>query len=365
MKIYVSLPLVDLTLNVEKSTIRLFVHAFQAMLELHQVVGQSALLVLNALMIRRAQIKNVLIHVPIPVATMQNVEWTIIAPFVIVWMVTLEIHSQDVTYKDVRIKYSDNQWNILFWRSWYFWLAPVFPVQDELYRDPCNPSPCGPLSECRNINGGSSCACLSTYIGAPPNCRPECSINSECPSNQACINEKCRDPCPGSCGLNAICNIINHTPVCTCSEYETGDPFTICSPKLPPSKNFMFHAITSFKPCFLAREPEHDDPCYPPPCGSNTKCMNGICSCLPEYEGDPYTGCRPECVINNDCSRDKACVRNKCVGPCPGTCGVNAICEVSNHIPLCSCPQGMIGNAFIQCAPYQCMYKYVTLSIIT
>jgi hypothetical protein len=106
----------------------------------------------------------------------------------------------------------------------------------------------------------------------------------------------------------------------------------------------------------VAKEPPRDDPCNPSPCGPNAQCSNGICTCLPEYQGDPYTSCRPECVISNDCPRDKSCVRNKCIDPCPGTCGQNAICDVINHTPMCSCPPGMRGNAFVQCSPYQCMY---------
>lgn len=100
-----------------------------------------------------------------------------------------------------------------------------------------------------------------------------------------------------------------------------------------------------------------DDPCNPSPCGSNSQCNNGICTCLPEYQGDPYTGCRPECVLNTDCQRDRACIRNKCVDPCPGTCASNALCSVINHIPICSCPKGMSGNAFIQCSPLPRKYQ--------
>lgn len=241
-------------------------------------------------------------------------------------------------------------------------LAPIPPKQDE-YRDPCNPSPCGPFSQCRDSNGSPSCSCLPSYFGAPPNCRPECSINSECPSNKACIREKCQDPCPGSCGINANCHVINHTPVCTCSEHDTGDPFTNCYPTPPPRKNFMKKLLISLisnlpQP---AKDTIPDDPCYPSPCGANAQCSNGICTCLPEYQGDAYTGCRPECVLNNDCPRNKACVRNKCIDPCPGTCGDNAICEVFNHVPMCSCPTGMTGNAFSRCVPYQCMYTYNSL----
>lgn len=95
------------------------------------------------------------------------------------------------------------------------------------------------------------------------------------------------------------------------------------------------------------------DPCYPSPCGANAQCNGGECTCLPEYHGDPYAGCRPECVLNSDCSRDKACLRSKCVDPCPGTCAQNAVCEVINHIPMCNCPPGMEGNAFVACRPVQ------------
>lgn len=70
---------------------------------------------------------------------------------------------------------------------------------------------------------------------------------------------------------------------------------------------------------------------------------------MPDYFGDPYTGCRPECVSNNDCSRDKACVNNKCKDPCPGVCGFNAECHVFNHAPTCNCLPGYTGNALVAC----------------
>lgn len=100
---------------------------------------------------------------------------------------------------------------------------------------------------------------------------------------------------------------------------------------------------------FLVPEPQYTDPCNPSPCGSNALCSNGICTCLNEYYGDPYSGCRPECILNTDCPINKACIYNKCKDPCHGTCGINAICNVYNHIPMCTCPQNMNGNAFIQC----------------
>ncbi len=122
-----------------------------------------------------------------------------------------------------------------------------------------------------------------------------------------------------------------------------------------------FKVPYSYKSLSSGKEPVFDDPCNPSPCGSNAQCANGICTCLPEYQGDPYAGCRPECVINNDCPRDKACIRNKCKDPCPGTCGQTAICDVINHIPMCSCPQGTTGKAFVNCSPYQSMFHTLFL----
>ena len=83
----------------------------------------------------------------------------------------------------------------------------------------------------------------------------------------------------------------------------------------------------------------------------------GVCECLPEYIGNPYESCRPECVLSTECPRDKACIRNKCRDPCPGTCGQNARCDVINHIPTCSCPPGFTGDPFFNCReaiPGQC-----------
>lgn len=101
------------------------------------------------------------------------------------------------------------------------------PIQDPI--DPCVPSPCGPYSNCRVIDTRPVCSCQANYYGAPPYCRPECTINSECAMDRACINQKCVDPCPGSCGYNARCRVINHSPICTCNPGYTGNPFEHCS----------------------------------------------------------------------------------------------------------------------------------------
>lgn len=71
---------------------------------------------------------------------------------------------------------------------------------------------------------------MQNYIGVPPNCRPECTINPECPPHQACMQQKCRNPCEGICGVNAECSVVNHNAVCSCIEGYRGDPFSLCQP---------------------------------------------------------------------------------------------------------------------------------------
>lgn len=103
--------------------------------------------------------------------------------------------------------------------------------------DPCRPSPCGPYSVCNERNGHAICSCQPSYIGAPPMCRPECVVSSECSLDKSCINQKCKDPCPGTCGLNARCQVVNHNPICSCNTGFTGDPFTRC---ISERKNSFF-----------------------------------------------------------------------------------------------------------------------------
>lgn len=202
---------------------------------------------------------------------------------------------------------------------------------------PCHPSPCGVNANCRVTGNQEVCQCIPDYHGNPYDvCRPECIGNSDCPRNKACIKNRCSDPCPGICGVEAICSVVNHIPVCTCPNGMSGDAFRLCSP---------IHRVD---------EPYEPDPCYPSPCGLNTFCRKSNnrahCECLPGFSGSPFgNGCRPECTINSDCSRNLACVNQKCIDPCPGVCGYSAQCHVVNHSPICSCPNQLVGDPFTEC----------------
>ena len=103
--------------------------------------------------------------------------------------------------------------------------------------DPCNPSPCGQNAICTARSRAGACQCIPEYFGDPyVACRPECTINADCPAALACVNLHCVDPCPGVCGVNAQCRAVNHAPTCTCNPGYRGDPFTACS-LIPQSKS--------------------------------------------------------------------------------------------------------------------------------
>lgn len=210
------------------------------------------------------------------------------------------------------------------------------PLRDVIPKNPCNPSPCGPNSQCLERNGNAICSCITGYMGNPPNCRLECYTSSDCSQIHACINNKCVDPCPGECGINAVCQAVQHRAHCECIRGYTGNARQAC------------HRIIDIR----QDPPPVKNPCLPSPCGPNSKCLvnagEAQCSCLEQYIGQP-PNCRAECLNNDDCANNLACINLKCTDPCPGSCGLNAICLVSLHIPNCQCPSGMTGNPFNAC----------------
>ena len=218
-------------------------------------------------------------------------------------------------------------------------------------KDPCNPSPCGTNAQCRQQSGQAICQCIRDYQGDPLiGCKPECLLSFDCPQDKACINSKCKDPCPGTCGINAECQVSNHNAICKCHEGYTGDPFAQCS--LIPG---------------VINPPEPTDPCQPSPCGPNAECRvvesRPVCTCFPGYFGAP-PACRPECVINSECAPALACINLKCSNPCVGVCGINAKCDVVNHNPICSCPQGYVGDPFSSCRRKPGEYSAISNNLV-
>lgn len=112
---------------------------------------------------------------------------------------------------------------IIFQNSFVF---SVSNIADESF---CQSSSCGINAVCHESKGKISCSCLTDYYGNPyESCRPECIISTDCPSNLICYRMTCQDPCPNACGINTMCQVINHIPVCSCKPDLSGDPFMGC-----------------------------------------------------------------------------------------------------------------------------------------
>lgn len=140
----------------------------------------------------------------------------------------------------------------------------------------------------------------------------------------------------GTCGDNAQCRVHHHSPYCTCVPGFEGDPFTVCLK--------------------VQEAPIITSPCDPNPCGQFATCRDvggtAICSCKSGYVGVPPK-CGPECIINEDCPKDKACLKEKCINPCMGSCGANTNCHAMNHLAICTCIPSYRGDPFVGCYPYK------------
>ncbi|KAK2714566.1 hypothetical protein QYM36_008951, partial [Artemia franciscana] len=203
----------------------------------------------------------------------------------------------------------------------------------------CDPSPCGKNAECKEgPDSLAICVCNEGYEDRGEGCRPECETNSDCPSQLACINARCADPCPGSCGPNSDCKVANHNPMCACKPGFTGDAFEGCN---------IIPAIAA------STTPRELSPCLPSPCGTNAICKSqgtaASCICPEDYTGDPFESCRPECVLSSDCPSDKICENRHCINPCPAACGNSAECRVIGHSVTCSCQPGFTGDPLVDC----------------
>lgn len=74
----------------------------------------------------------------------------------------------------------------------------------------CTLAPCGTNANCRETLGGRPvCSCPAGYSGNPLTyCRrAECLDHTECAGHLSCRNGNCVDPCIGTCGSNANCEV--------------------------------------------------------------------------------------------------------------------------------------------------------------
>ena len=57
------------------------------------------------------------------------------------------------------------------------------------------------------------------------------------------------------------------------------------------------------------------------------------------------------CEVDQECPDYNACQNRKCVNPCAedDPCAASANCKVIGHQPVCTCPDGYIGDSRTEC----------------
>lgn len=92
------------------------------------------------------------------------------------------------------------------------------------------PPLCGFFSSQKDGPDGPVCACLPGFSGSPPNCTPQCSVNTDCESDKVCFSFRCTNICGSVCSANSDCKIVNHATICECKEGFEGDAYADCKP---------------------------------------------------------------------------------------------------------------------------------------
>lgn len=187
-----------------------------------------------------------------------------------------------------------------------------------------------------------------------------CSQKGDCPSEQACVNSHCINPCDtlSPCGDDAQCQSTPQGPVCSCPEGFMGDPYSKCH----PAECSQDSQCPNHKQC---QNQQCEDPCKTHHCVANAECRvqdhKAVCRCLTGYEGDPDRFCspvpQPECQSDYDCQELQGCVLEECQDLCLALhpCGSDAVCQVLPNHPVkimsCTCPEGYDGNPHFACNP--------------
>ena len=149
---------------------------------------------------------------------------------------------------------------------------------------------------------------------------PECSSDGDCPISDKCHQGDCINACFfEKCGANTRCETTFHDASCLCLENYSGNPNIACHPR----KEILFTK-------FLI-------PWY-----NEYFCVVAPATVAPITAG---------CDNNDECPEHTACRNRLCINPCAydDPCASNAICIVTNHNPVCTCPDGYIGDPSISC----------------
>ncbi|PNF25788.1 hypothetical protein B7P43_G12126 [Cryptotermes secundus] len=242
-------------------------------------------------------------------------------------------------------------------------------------QDPCKKEGvCGPNAVCHCVNHVTQCECPAGFVGNPvpqQGCvrvPTSCSSSAECPSGHSCLNNLCTVPCAD----NSHCAVGERCANSVCVKVCYGDSNCVpgevciegtCQPGCATDSDCKTNEICIHNKCRCGSGFTSDpsgcldiNECKDSPCHPSAECINDPgsyrCACPLGTVGDPFLD--PGCVTPNECNRDAdcsdtlACEHGKCTDPCVAgadvQCGPNAVCNVFDHVGVCSCPAGHLGD---------------------
>lgn len=181
---------------------------------------------------------------------------------------------------------------------------------NRVCRPVCDDDTCADSATCLGREHQAKCVCPPGMNGNPyVECsrsqqpveadKPECDVDADCPSMNACINSRCQNPCTiaNVCTLDQECRVLNTLPLRT----------VICQ------------------------------------CPVDTVIdQNGRCKQIIQVTS--------QCVTDSNCPETDKCIRGSCIEACKvDICGVNAQCTPRGHRGLCTCAPGYVGNPHVEC----------------
>lgn len=192
----------------------------------------------------------------------------------------------------------------------------------------------------------------------------ECKVNSDCPYDKACYNEKCFNPCTyggTKCGRGAECLAQNHQANCICPAGTQGNPLISCVRGICQYNEDCLDDEACDRLNRVCRKV-----CDIDSCAENARCEGRnhqpVCSCLPGLLGNPYVQCsrqldEAQCTSDSNCPSYLTCVNRRCENPCARSdvCDLQQTCTVLDTLPIravvCKCPPDTITDARGHCKP--------------
>lgn len=248
------------------------------------------------------------------------------------------------------------------------------------------------MTRCLFVFGGVLRSSSIVFPGAETKSDRSCANDYDCPTDKACVNRRCQDPCSlrDACGENALCTVVLHKARCSCPQCYIGRPTLKCSP------DPRCGAVTTPRPVAVTgppRVPSTPRPTAQPAvaaCTRDTQCSTGhacntalgacqdpcefksvacdqgkrcevrrhrpVCVCKHGFvlneNGEMSCGPSPiECRVDDECASNLACVAGRCQNPCAGArnpcAGSSKQCQVLDHKPVCLCVEDCAASVSI------------------